>query len=159
PNIVARDWILQNYSGAVERSLKDAALGIERIEWEIPASSNPDNTEKPISSSSPGCKTAEEQPLPVQGVATTVASSSLNENYTFGGFVVASCNRFAHAASQAVADSPGRTYNPLYLYGGVGLGKTHLLQAIGHAIKAANPSFCVAYLSLERFMNELINAI
>jgi len=73
--------------------------------------------------------------------------------------VVASCNRFAHAAAKAVAEAPGKTYNPLYLYGGVGLGKTHLIQAAGHSIKAANPTLQVAYLSLERFMNELINAI
>src|SRR5437870_1266726 len=86
-------------------------------------------------------------------------SSPLSERYTFATFVVASCNRFAHAAAQAVSDDPGRTYNPLYLYGGVGLGKTHLLQAIGHTIRAVNPKLQVAYLSLERFMNELINAI
>jgi len=85
--------------------------------------------------------------------------SSLNNNYTFSNFVVASCNRLAHAAAMAIADSPGKTYNPLYLYGGVGLGKTHLVQAIGHAIGASNPSLRIAYLSLERFMNELISAI
>ena len=85
--------------------------------------------------------------------------STLNEKYQFSSFVAASCNRFAHAAAKAVAESPGRTYNPLYLYGGVGLGKTHLIQAAGHAIKAANPTLQVAYLSIERFMNELINAI
>jgi chromosomal replication initiator protein len=85
--------------------------------------------------------------------------SSLNEKYTFPNFVVASCNRFAHAAAKAVAESPGQTYNPLYLYGGVGLGKTHLIQATGHAIKTAKPELQIAYLSLERFMNELINAI
>jgi chromosomal replication initiator protein len=73
--------------------------------------------------------------------------------------VVASCNRFAHAAARAVAEAPGKTYNPLYLYGGVGLGKTHLVQATGQAIKKTNPKLQVAYVSLERFMNELINAI
>ncbi len=88
-----------------------------------------------------------------------IPSSPLNQKYTFSTFVVASCNRFAHAAAQAVADAPGKTYNPLYLYGGVGLGKTHLIQATGHAIKRTNPKLQVAYLSLERFMNELINAI
>jgi chromosomal replication initiator protein len=88
-----------------------------------------------------------------------IPSAPLNEKYTFGSFVVASCNRFAHAAALAVAEAPGKTYNPLYLYGGVGLGKTHLIQATGHAIKKANPKLQVSYLSLERFMNELINAI
>ena len=88
-----------------------------------------------------------------------IPTAPLNEKYTFASFVVASCNRFAHAAAQAVAEAPGKTYNPLYLYGGVGLGKTHLIQATGHAIKTANPELQVSYLSLERFMNELINAI
>src|SRR6266853_1850631 len=88
-----------------------------------------------------------------------IPSAPLNQKYTFSSFVVASCNRFAHAAALAVAEAPGKTYNPLYLYGGVGLGKTHLIQATGHAIKKAKPKLHVSYLSLERFMNELINAI
>jgi chromosomal replication initiator protein len=72
---------------------------------------------------------------------------------------VGSCNQFAHAAAQAIADAPGQAYNPLYIYGGVGLGKTHLMQAAGHAIITRNPSLRVSYISLERFMNELINSI
>ncbi len=93
------------------------------------------------------------------GAVVEQAASTLNERYTFSNFVVASCNRFAHAAAKAVADAPGKTYNPLYLYGGVGLGKTHLIQGIGHSIRSMRPDLQVAYLSLERFMNELINAI
>ena len=77
----------------------------------------------------------------------------------FSSFVVASCNRLPHAAAEAVAENPGRSYNPFYLYGGVGLGKTHLIQAIGHVICQNSPDLRVAYLSLEQFMNELINAI
>jgi chromosomal replication initiator protein len=84
---------------------------------------------------------------------------ALNSKYTFESFVVGSCNQFAHAASLAVAESPGKTYNPLYLYGGVGLGKTHLMHACGHAIRQRNPHLRVSYLSSERFMNELINSI
>ena len=83
----------------------------------------------------------------------------LNSKYTFDSFVVGSCNQFAHAASLAVAEAPGKTYNPLYLYGGVGLGKTHLMHACGQAIKERNPHLKLSYLSSERFMNELINAI
>jgi chromosomal replication initiator protein len=92
--------------------------------------------------------------------ATQIATdAALNSKYTFDSFVVGSCNQFAHAASLAVAETPGKTYNPLYLYGGVGLGKTHLMHACGHAIRQRNPDLRLCYLSSERFMNELINAI
>jgi chromosomal replication initiator protein len=83
----------------------------------------------------------------------------LNGRYTFDTFVVGSSNQFAHAASQAVGQDPGRTYNPLFIYGGVGLGKTHLLCAIGNFVSASRPGARVVYRSGERFMNELINAI
>jgi chromosomal replication initiator protein len=84
---------------------------------------------------------------------------SLSQKYTFQTFVVGSCNQFAHAASLAIAEAPGKTYNPLYIYGGVGLGKTHLMHAAGHAIKERNRHLRVSYISAEKFMNELINAI
>jgi chromosomal replication initiator protein len=84
---------------------------------------------------------------------------SLNSKYTFESFVVGSCNQFAHAASLAVAESPGKTYNPLFLYGGVGLGKTHLMHACGHEITKRNQHLKLCYISSEKFMNELINAI
>ncbi|MDY0092560.1 MAG: chromosomal replication initiator protein DnaA [Candidatus Vecturithrix sp.] len=84
----------------------------------------------------------------------------LNPKYTFETYVVGGSNQFAHAASLAVAEQPSQAYNPLFIYGGVGLGKTHLMHAIGHAVKAESTSkFRVYYLSFERFMNELINAI
>jgi chromosomal replication initiator protein len=83
----------------------------------------------------------------------------LNPKYTFGSFVVGSCNQFAHAAALAVAESPARAYNPLFLYGGVGLGKTHLLNAIGNFIQEKRPGTRIAYLSSEQFTNEVINSI
>jgi chromosomal replication initiator protein len=85
--------------------------------------------------------------------------NALNPKYTFDTFVVGSSNQFAHAASLAVAERPSKAYNPLFLYGGVGLGKTHLMHAIGHEIKRRNRTLRVTYISSEKFTNELINAI
>lgn len=89
----------------------------------------------------------------------SAAQASLNPKYTFDTFVVGSHNRFCHSAALAVAERPGQTYNPLFVYGDVGLGKTHLLQAIGHEILRHSPKLNVKYLSCERFTNELINSI
>jgi chromosomal replication initiator protein len=162
PNAVVRDWIIAHYADVLKDSLGEQELGQYRVEWSLTMSESRDRLAKDV----PGIESGED----VRVASSTNAEadtrlfiettpSALNERYTFSSFVVASCNRFAHAAAKAVAEAPGKTYNPLYLYGGVGLGKTHLIQAIGHSIRIARPDLQVAYLSLERFMNELINAI
>ena len=83
----------------------------------------------------------------------------LNPRYTFDSFIVGASNQFAHAAAVAVAEQPSKSYNPLFLYGGVGLGKTHLMQAIGHALKKRNPALRLTYISAEKFTNEVIASI
>ncbi len=86
-------------------------------------------------------------------------SMTFNPRYTFDDYIVGGSNRFAHAAARAVAERPAQTYNPLFIYGGVGLGKTHLLHAIGHAVGQTHPDYRVVYTASERFINELIKAI
>src|SRR6202167_3885641 len=86
-------------------------------------------------------------------------AAQLNPRYTFDAFVIGSGNQFAHAACQAVAERPSKAYNPLFLYGGTGMGKTHLMQAIGHEIKRRTPQAAICYVSSEKFTNEMINSL
>ena len=87
------------------------------------------------------------------------STNQLNPRYTFDKFIVGASNQFAHAAAVAVAEQPSKSYNPLFLYGGVGLGKTHLMQAIGHTLKRRNPALRLTYISAEKFTNEVIASI
>jgi len=140
PNSFFQDW-LNNHIDVVVEAARDA--GMEEVDVVYVVEPGPATTGPPSQGQ-----------LDFDSVANT-----LNPRYLFETFVVGSSNQFAHAASQAVADRPSRAYNPLFLYGGVGLGKTHLMHAIGHTIKAGNKSLRLAYLSTEKFTNELINAI
>src|SRR5947209_7959550 len=94
-----------------------------------------------------------------QGSGFFESQRPFNPRYTFDDYIVGGSNRFAHAAARAVAERPAQTYNPLYIYGGVGLGKTHLLHAIGHGVNREYPDYRVVYATSERFMNEMIKAI
>lgn len=175
PNQVVRDWVKVNYANLIDQSFCELRLDGYSVDWVLPAdisaSAAPTvSVQETVSSS----QAVSPEPAPSESAsdvsksaaATALAPArevvfdpALNAKYTFDSFVVGSCNQFAHAASQAVAEAPGKTYNPLFLYGGVGLGKTHLMHACGHAIKQRNPHLKLSYLSSERFMNELINAI
>ena len=109
------------------------------------------------------CAEAEQPATPVASPQAKLDFESwdtqLNPRYTFDKFIVGKSNQFAHAAAIAVAEQPSKSYNPLFLYGGVGLGKTHLMQAIGHTLKRRNPSLRLTYISAEKFTNEVIAAI
>ena len=170
PNQVVKDWVVSHYASVLADSLSDSQLSDYSVGWvigkandwqmESPSSSAPahlDNT----TSVSTGGGTAAAVALARDSDVSAIQhpEPSLSAKYTYESFVVGSCNQFAHAASLAVAEAPGRTYNPLYLYGGVGLGKTHLMHACGHAIKSRNQHLKLCYISSERFMNDLINAI
>jgi len=96
---------------------------------------------------------------PSQGRFDWDSAAQLNPRYTFDAFVIGSGNQFAHAACQAVAERPSKAYNPLFLYGGVGMGKTHLMQAIGHEIKRRSPQSAICYVSSEKFTNDMINSL
>jgi chromosomal replication initiator protein len=169
PNQVVRDWVKVNYATLMDQSLVELSLAGYSVDWILPEDHPKPVVQQgllrePIKANCANNSLAASLAVPT--VVTTGApsrqvafDSALNSKYTFDSFVVGSCNQFAHAASLAVAEAPGKTYNPLYLYGGVGLGKTHLMHACGHAIKQRNPHLKLSYLSSERFMNELINAI
>jgi len=165
PNEVFRDWISNNYFDVIEESLHELDLDSYELRFMIddtPAAAIPQA--EPLSgvSSRSNVFQSNDQGFAagvVRAVETEPLELPLNPKYTFDTFVVGSCNQFAHAASLAVVDMPSKTYNPLYVYGGVGLGKTHLMHAIGQAIKQRNQNLRLTYLSSERFMNELINAI
>src|SRR6201992_2707212 len=106
---------------------------------------------------------ADSEPAAVNSAVTAqskldfdAVAHQLNPRYTFDSFIVGASNQFAHAAAVAVAEQPSKSYNPLFLYGGVGLGKKHLMEAIGHSLKKRNPALRITYISAEKFTNEVI---
>ena len=143
PNAYTREWLETSYASLVQRALRETGAGDLRVHYLLPGDDEPAAAPSSPAAARPA---AGDRP-------------QLNPKYVFDTFVVGNSNRFAHAAALAVAESPSRAYNPLFIYGGVGLGKTHLMHAIGHYILAKNPEMSVVYVSSETFTNELINCI
>ncbi len=153
------------YADLIQEALDNLELGYQDVKF-VTAEDDPSNT--PIRHngglSMPGSGNTM-GPQAVTGLHPSQArfdwdsAAQLNPRYTFDAFVIGSGNQFAHAACQAVAERPSKAYNPLFLYGGVGMGKTHLMQAIGHEIKRRSPQAAICYVSSEKFTNEMINSL
>ena len=150
PNILFKDWLTKHYSLVLTEALDEVRRpGVSLLfvaeGAAVPAIPGPDDGPDLVDES------AEE-------VEPTLAGG-LNPRYTFDTFIVGPSNQFAHAACRAVAEAPSRSYNPLFIYGGVGLGKTHLMHAVGQYVLRHDPALKLTYISSERFMNEMINAV
>ena len=165
--------VSDKYADLIQEAVDNLGLGYEDVKF-VTAEDDPSNT--PIrhngglsahgsnigSSGGPNAAPGQQatQGLhPAQGRFDWDSAAQLNPRYTFDAFVIGSGNQFAHAACQAVAERPSKAYNPLFLYGGVGMGKTHLMQAIGHEIKRRTPQAAICYVSSEKFTNEMINSL
>ncbi len=148
PNGLFRDWLTKHYAGVISKAVTE----IQRDGLQITFVAAGEAVE-------PGPPPTVSTPRPTQKLPMPVRTRGLNPRYVFDNFVVGSSNQFAHAASLAVAEAPSRSYNPLFLYGGVGLGKTHLMHAIGQYVLDEMPDLKLTYISSERFMNEMINAV
>jgi len=144
PAVVFEDWLPKHYSGVITEALAEANRPNRTIRYVCDSATD----------TAPSTEAA-----PIEGPPPQAGISGLNPRYTFDSFIVGSSNQFAHAACRAVAEAPSRSYNPLFIYGGVGLGKTHLMHAVGQYVLQHNRDLKLTYISSERFMNEVINAV
>ena len=151
PNALFKDWLTKHYAGVISEAMGE----LKRPELLVHFISDAQSDMTVIPLSADEAAALETGPPPV----TLPGPAGLNPRYTFDTFIVGSSNQFAHAACRAVAEAPSRSYNPLFIYGGVGLGKTHLMHAVGHYVLQHDRNLKLTYISSERFMNEMINAV
>jgi chromosomal replication initiator protein len=151
PNALFKDWLTKHYSGVITEALAEVRRANLAVNF-IPEAAG-EALPIPLSPDEAAAIDAGVPPIAGPGPA------GLNPRYTFDTFIVGSSNQFAHAASRAVAEAPSRSYNPLFIYGGVGLGKTHLMHAVGQYVLQHDRNLKLTYISSERFMNEMINAV
>jgi chromosomal replication initiator protein len=158
PDETARQWIQQEYSPQIRQFITDLRLPVERVEYSVGPVVG---YEHPRAYAAPPVPGVAQHDGPYNGFQPSEpmfenSASWLNPRLTFGTYVVGSCNQLAHAASMAVAKMPSRSYNPLFIYGGTGIGKTHLMHAIGRSLLDSFSGMNIVYTSSERFMNEMI---
>jgi chromosomal replication initiator protein len=149
PNGLFKAWLTKHYSSVINEAMSEVKRPNLTVHF---LSDTPDN---------PAVQLGPEEAAALEtGAAATVPGpAGLNPRYTFDTFIVGTSNQFAHAACRAVAEAPSRSYNPLFIYGGVGLGKTHLMHAVGQYVLKHDRTLKLTYISAERFMNEMINAV
>ncbi len=152
PTKLAKDWLEDRYSAMIKETLSAIVSGDVSVAFEVVPG-------QPESLSRRSAIAVAEEPPPEEEEPVLAEASQLNPKFQFQHFVVGNNSRFAHAACRAVAETPAKAYNPLFLYGGVGLGKTHLMHAIGHAVLEKHHRRRVAYVTSEKFMNEMISSI
>jgi chromosomal replication initiator protein len=155
PNVFYRNWILEHYGPFIQEQLREMAGAEGQLSIEINGEAAPTT---PSSKTGRGHRRRPSSPASIRRTSFN-DGSKLNLKYTFDNFIEGSCNRFARAASLAAAEAPGLAYNPLFIYGGAGLGKTHLMQAIGHYMLSRLNGVRIHYASSEQFTNHLINSL
>ncbi len=161
PNLLFVEWLPKHYSVVLAEALRDVGRPDVKLLF-VPdgAERKKDAGEEAAPADfAPNVDRARSSPVEVPHRDEAPRAGSLIPRYTFDTFIVGPSNQFAHAACRAVAETPSRSYNPLFIHGGVGLGKTHLMHAIGHYVVQHHPGLVLTYISSERFMNEMINAV